>query len=360
MAGGAMIVGVGMVTSVGLGAEMTAASVRASISRMAESRLLDQRYKPFVLAEVPDTELPPLKAGLVSAELSARERRMLRMAAVALADCLANLPEAVESPPLFLALPEPGPAGESPSEHFLAHLAEQCGAAFDLERSESYRSGRVGGLTAIGRAAERMNGGGASLALAGGVDTYRDSALLAALDAEGRVASEVNPDGFIPGEGAGFLLLTSERSASNPGLAPLASTSRVAMGFEEGHLYSEQPCSGNGLAEVVARLAAAEARGQPIQAVSASMNGESHWAREWGVAYIRNSDAFAGDHEMHHPADCFGDTGAASGPLQVGLTAIGLKNEYRRAPGLVYCSSDRGERAGLIVHSISVDARRGE
>jgi 3-oxoacyl-[acyl-carrier-protein] synthase-1 len=79
------------------------------------------------------------------------------------------------------------------------------------------------------------------------------------------------------------------------------------------------------------------------------MNGESHWAKEWGVGFIRNRAAFHPDHGMHHPADCVGDTGAACGPLMTGLAALGLRDGYRRGPCLVYCSSDDGPRAALAV-----------
>ena len=79
------------------------------------------------------------------------------------------------------------------------------------------------------------------------------------------------------------------------------------------------------------------------------MNGENHWAKEWGVSFIRNSAAFDPDHGFHHPADCYGDTGAACGPLMVGLAALGIRNGKQGGPTLVYGSSDRGERAALTV-----------
>jgi 3-oxoacyl-[acyl-carrier-protein] synthase I len=75
------------------------------------------------------------------------------------------------------------------------------------------------------------------------------------------------------------------------------------------------------------------------------MNGESHWGKEWGVSFIRNKAAFLADHASHHPADCLGDTGAASGPIMLGLAVHGLQNHYHRGPCLIYCSSDRGQRA---------------
>ncbi len=78
------------------------------------------------------------------------------------------------------------------------------------------------------------------------------------------------------------------------------------------------------------------------------MTGESHWAKEWGVAYLRAQSAFDDSHGFHHPADCFGDTGAASGPLMVGLAALGISGRYRRSPALAYGSSDHGTRAAVI------------
>jgi 3-oxoacyl-[acyl-carrier-protein] synthase I len=79
------------------------------------------------------------------------------------------------------------------------------------------------------------------------------------------------------------------------------------------------------------------------------MSGESHWAKEWGVAFLRTRAAFREGHGMHHPADSFGETGAAAGPLMVGLAALGIKGAYHRGPTLAYCSSDRGPRAAVMV-----------
>src|SRR5207247_5646166 len=86
-----------------------------------------------------------------------------------------------------------------------------------------------------------------------------------------------------------------------------------------------------------------------IQEVYSSMNGENHWAKEWGVTRIRSNGTFSPEHGMHHPADCYGDAGAACGPLMTGLAALGIKEGYRAAPALVYASSDQGRRAALSV-----------
>jgi 3-oxoacyl-[acyl-carrier-protein] synthase-1 len=185
--------------------------------------------------------------------------------------------------------------------------------------------------------------------LAGSIDSYRDPVILAHLDAAQRLKSAGNMDGCVPGEGAGFLLLTRASTAAAHSVAALASVSPVAAGFETGHLESAEPYRGDGLAAVFRQLTAGGAVQAPVGEVYSSMNGENHWAKEWGVAYLRNKALFQERHGMHHPADSFGDTGAACGPLFVGLAALGIKHGYRRAPVLVYGSSDAGPRSALVV-----------
>jgi 3-oxoacyl-[acyl-carrier-protein] synthase-1 len=123
----------------------------------------------------------------------------------------------------------------------------------------------------------------------------------------------------------------------------------MASGFETGHLYSEEPYRGEGLARTFQQLVEQDIVDAPIGDVYSSMTGESHWAKEWGVAYMRTKAAFRDDVAVHHPADSFGETGAASGPLMVGLAALGIRGHYRRSPVLAYGSSDRGARAAVIV-----------
>ena len=85
--------------------------------------------------------------------------------------------------------------------------------------------------------------------------------------------------------------------------------------------------------------------------VYSSLNGESFWAKEWGVASLRFHSRFEKALRVEHPVECFGDPGAALGPLMVGLAAIGLTRGYRKGPCLVYCSSDREERAAVLVRA---------
>jgi 3-oxoacyl-[acyl-carrier-protein] synthase I len=339
------VVGVGMVTAVGLTAPETAASVRAATARFAETSLMDKRFEPFTLAEVPEDGLPDLVEGLGNAGVTARETRMLRLGSLALRECLKALPQPEPGPGLTLALPETSTTRPLDGQLFLQRFAQQTGGSFELRRSDASHRGRAGGLAAVAQAAEAIRTGQARFMLAGGIDTYRDLYVLGTLDMEQRVKSAANLDGFVPGEGAAFLLL----GRADGGAAPIAAVSQVALASENGHLYSDQPYRGEGLATAIQQLVQSGAAASPIQEVYSSMNGEHHWAKEWGVAFLRNRSAFLADHGMHHPADCCGDTGAACGVLMVGLAALGIKQGYRHSPALVYGSSDRGQRAAVLV-----------
>jgi 3-oxoacyl-[acyl-carrier-protein] synthase I len=343
-----VVVGIGMTTAVGLSAKETAASERAGTMRFAESHFHDRRYNPFTLALVPDDGLPTLARELRRVKLAARENRLLRLATQPLRESVAALPAGVPRPPLLLVLPDATPARPIDGAVFLDLLTRQVGGVFDGTRSEAHCLGRPGGVLALGRAAEWIRAGVAPFVVVGGVDTFRDLCVLAFLDAEGRVKSEANLDGFIPGEGAGFLLLGSRRNAESSGAEVLAVLSAVAHGVEPGHLHSEEPYRGAGLAAAV-QSAAAMAPPGTLRSIYSTMNGESHWAKEWGVAFLRSRAAFAEEHAIHHPAEYFGDLGAASGPVLIGLAALGIRGGYRSGPCLVCASSDRETRAAVIV-----------
>ena len=343
-----VVVGIGMMTPVGLTTAETAASVRSATMLFAETPIRDHRFEPFTLAEVIEDGLPQLVDEVAAAPgLTSREARMLRLAAMPLRECLKSLTPGTTAPGLVLALPEMQTTLPLDGKKFLQRFAQQTRNSFNMKQSAAPHVGRAGGLAAIGQAAETIRQGKARLMLAGGVDTYRDLYVLGTLDMEKRVKSSVHLDGFIPGEGAAFVLLASPDAAREGGLVPLARISPVFQGMEQGHLYSKEPYRGEGLAMAVEKLAASGTEGAPIAEVYSSMNGESHWGKEWGVSFIRNKAAFLPDHAIHHPADCLGDTGAAAGLIMLGLAVYGLHDHYHRGPCLVYCSSDRGQRAVL-------------
>ena len=347
----AAILGVGMMTAVGIGAKQTAASVRAGITRFSETAIHDKRFEPFVMSILPDEVLPPLEPEVDKIiGITARQSRMLRLAAPAIQEALENVPD-IENIPLYLGVPEPLPGRPKPVDDlFLEHLSAQSGVHFNVAESKLFPQGRSAGLFAIENAMQRLASGTSQFVIVGGVDTYVDLYLLGTLDMEGRILGLGTMDGFVPGEGAAFLLLGSPDKSSILSNEPLARIQAVGTGYEEGHRYSEEVYRGDGLAEVFqATFSSDNGSIGKVRTVYAGLNGENFGAKEWGVAYMRNKDYFDDDFRLEHPVDCFGDPGATLGPLMTGLSAIGLTNKAIDAPCLVWCSSDYGTRAALTV-----------
>jgi 3-oxoacyl-[acyl-carrier-protein] synthase-1 len=334
------ITAVGMITPVGANSKMTAASVRSGISAYQESTILNRKFNPMTMSLVPDDALPALEAELSKQALSLRQQRMLRLATPALQQLAEKLLEPV---PLLLCGPEKLPGRRSVvSDKFLKQLAVQSKALIDLENSYVFPQGRAAAFYALEAAMQLLASGSHHQVMVGGVDSFMDLSLLATLDADDRVQAEGVMDAFVPGEAAAFLLLKLADSASSVTVYP------PGMADEPGHRYSAEAYKGEGLANAMAE-AISNASAATIKTVFSSFNGENFNAKEWGVAAIRNQQKLDSDFTIIHPADCYGDVGAATGPVLMALAAIGLLNGYYQKPALVWASSEIQQRAAVYI-----------
>ncbi len=344
------VAGIGMITAIGENAGMTAAAVRAGISGYQHVDEYDRSADPFKMALVPEAILPPLNKELERMGLAARQRRLLRLSVLAMQEALQMYP-ANKPLPLFLAgpetLPECAPALRSDFVHL---LNTQTGISIDSTMSRIFATGRAGGFQAIDMAFRYFEATGNDYVLVGGIDTCLDLYLLATLDKDARILTEDRQDGFVPGEAAGFLLLMSESAQKRMGDTSFTTIYPPGLANEAGHRYSREPYRGDGLSEAF-RYAIANANvkitGLSISSLYSSMNGESMAAKEYGVAVTRNQSSLAKDIQHHHPADCFGDIGAAFAPVLTGIIAS-HKRPVKQAT-LVYCSSDTQLRGAMVV-----------
>lgn len=360
----AEILGIGMVTPVGLSARQTAASVRTGIGRLAESYVTDRCGEMMVMGLCDLAELPPLVEDLddpddPAQELSPRQDRLARLAGPALLEALGS--ESRTALPLLLALPEHhAETRDAVGAEMTAILAAQTGRSFDGDSSRTYALGRAGGFAALGDALEMLADRGdrrdrrapPRLVLVGAVDSYLDLGLLQALDESGRLKTGEISDGFVPGEGAAFLLLGAAGSAARSGRRPIARIAAVGRAIEPGHLYSEEPHRGDGLSAAFGALFAAAGGGASnvdVGCVYAGLNGESYWAKEWGVAQIRCAAYLRDGLRIEHPADCFGDAGAALPLIMLGLGALELSRDRIDGDCLVWGGADRGERGAALL-----------
>jgi 3-oxoacyl-[acyl-carrier-protein] synthase-1 len=342
------VAGVGMITPVGFDAASTTAAVRAGVSAYKASEHYNKNYNPMRMAVVPEDALPPLNPSIISnVGLTSREQRMLRLVAPALEEVMQSVSLTI-APPLLLAVPESLP--ESPisiKSKFLDYLVTQTGIQINKPFSRIMAKGRAGGIKVVEMAFKYFDTTGNDAVLIGGVDTYIDNNLLGRLDYQDRILAEEIMDGFVPGEAAGFMLLVSSRVIDKLPHRPLASLSYPGIAEEKGHLYSEEPYTGEGLALAFHR-AIEQADSKILHSIYASLNGESLGAKEYGVAYLRNKSAFAEDLSVVHPADCFGDIGAAFGPVLMGIAALNKNTDV-----MCYCSSDMEMRAAIHLNVLS-------
>lgn len=337
------ILAAGLVTPVGMRAATSAAAVRAGIVRIRLTDLLDRQLNSVRAGFLADPTLDRLAAAssVPKSEGSPYRRRLLQLAAPALLEAAQDLRAAV---PLFLALPEQAPGD------LLEELVRSSGTPVDTASSQVVGGGRAAGLLGIERAASWIAERHGGLALIGAVDSYATTDRLAALEEDERLRVEGACDGFIPGEAAAFLLVGAGARARARG-GPLARITAYGVGQERGHFHSDFPHLGDGLSQALREALSSVSTARAVRCVYAGFNGESFWAKEWGVAFTRNADRFSDGFQIEHPAECTGDVGAALGPMMLALAAIGHRKKHHAGPTLVWCGSDRELRAAALLES---------
>jgi 3-oxoacyl-[acyl-carrier-protein] synthase I len=340
----AEIVGVGIECAVGLNAAPAAAAIRAGISRVAESRIFDKYGEPLVMGLVPDDLLSPLVNG-VGEKLSPWRSRLVQLATRPLLEAFGETTRGRAPIPLLLGAPE---AFDGHERALIDLIYRQTGDRVDRSRSQVIARGRAAGLATLGPALRLLETQEAEMVLVGGVDSYLESTRLRLLDKEGRLKTGPVSDGFIPGEGAAFALLAAPGTSARAKTRPWATILGVGFGRELGHMYGSEPYRGDGLSGAFRQVFDVY-DAPPVQCVYCTFNGESFWAKEWGVAFVRSKAHFAEPLRFEHPADCIGDAGAGLGAILLGLAAVGLQRGYRQGPCLVFGSSDHDLRVAVLL-----------
>lgn len=339
----ASLAATGILCPIGRGAAQVWASARARISRVGASAVMDRLFEPIQMGLVPKDALEPqLPPEIELLPLPSRARRMLRLGAPA----LRQVADAVGDSPvrLYLALPQLSLEEAPWLQGFALHLANVAGMTLDAADSRVVPAGRAGALVALELALDALASDPQRPVVVGGVDTLLDLKLLAHLHAEGRILGSRVSDGFIPGEGAAFLVL----SGSQGGAASIT-VQGAASAADAGHRSASVPARGEGLAQALEILRARAGASAPVATVVAGLNGESFEAKQWGVARARHSDFFAPLVRIVHPADCMGDAGAALGAILLVVAAAALSSAARPGPALVWAASDGEARACALL-----------
>jgi 3-oxoacyl-[acyl-carrier-protein] synthase I len=266
---------------------------------------------------------------------------------------LARQPIPVKTVPLFLGLPELKP-GLPPDLHTtLASRIERLDHhGIRVSPIAVIPHGHSAGLMALEYGWRHLQQGRAEFCLVGGVDSYLAPETMEWLDAEGQLMSGQNRAGFPPGEGAGFSLLVRSSIAQRYHLQLLAQILNVVTAVEPSPIKTKTVCVGAGLSEAIARAARVLRLPQErIDRTYCDMNGERYRNEEFTFAVLRNQKLFVDANNYIHPADCWGDLGAASGPLFLGLAVASASRGYANGPRvLLWASSELGQRCAAVLH----------
>jgi 3-oxoacyl-[acyl-carrier-protein] synthase-1 len=97
-----------------------------------------------------------------------------------------------------------------------------------------------------------------------------------------------------------------------------------------------------------------------ISDIICDINGERYRGEEWGFVCLRLPQYFNDPTAYRSPADCWGDMGAASGPLFMMLACQAAERGYAKsARCLVWAGSENGLRGAVVLGWENIAQRDG-
>ena len=139
-------------------------------------------------------------------------------------------------------------------------------------------------------------------------------------------------------------------TAKRNGWPVLAHVAAAATAKEPLPLGSDGACTGLGLTAALQGVISSLKLPQKITATYCDLNGERHRNEELAYTLLRTQLAFVDAHDYLCPADCWGDVGAASGPLYAMLAISAAQRGYGAGTlPVMWAGSDDGLRAAVLL-----------
>lgn len=217
----------------------------------------------------------------------------------------------------------------------------------------SFPNGHAAGLLALNAAFGKLEDGSYDGCVVAAVDSYIQPYTLEWLEEQDQLHGaglHNNAWGFIPGEGAGALLLARRSVVERLGLDPLARITGVGIAFEPKRIKTETICIGEGLTKAFRSVLDRLPNGVKVSDLYCDMNGEPYRADEYGFSCLRTKEYFHSASNFIAPADSWGDISAAGAPLHMQLAVIaGIKGYANGTFAMVWASSEAGDRAAAVL-----------
>lgn len=331
------VLNIGLVTSVGLSAPASCAAIRGAITNHTRTRFMGASGEWLSAAQVALES--PYRGTL----------KLVKMLSLAVEECLTPRPELdVSQVPLLLCLAEADRPGRlrGIDTQLLPAVQRELNRAFHAQLSGVLPHGRVAVAMALAEARTILLRRDAPFVVIAATDSLLVAATLASFQTEGRLLTSRNSNGFVPGEGAGAILVSLD-SADRP-TALLC----VGMGFDEERatVASEEPLRADGLTRAITQaLAAAGCEMHDLDARITDNSGERYYFKESALALSRTLRKRKEEFDIWHPADCVGEVGAVIGIAAIAVAAAATTKGYSPGPNLLFHSgNDQGRRAALI------------
>jgi 3-oxoacyl-[acyl-carrier-protein] synthase-1 len=325
----------GLVTPVGLSAPASCAAFRAKISNPTETRFIDSSGE-WILAHQVQLEQP--WRGLT---------KLAKMAAMAIDEALAEVPRSEwKGIPLLLCVAEPERPGRAPNlDDRLFGLIE---AALDVRfhpGSSIVPHGRVSVAVALAQARQLLSQPGIGHVVIAATDSLLSWPTLSHYVQKARLLNETNSNGFMPGEGAGALLV------GRPGQREALLVSGIGFGREAAHIESEEPLRGDGLSSAIkAALVDAGLQMHDLEFRITDVSGEQYYFKEAALALSRTLRQRKAEFDIWHPAECTGEAGALAGASVVAAAEAACRKRYAHGPDiLAHMVNDSGPRAAITL-----------
>jgi len=183
------------------------------------------------------------------------------------------------------------------------------------------------------------------LVLIAATDSLLTRATLGVYEGEERLLTPRNSNGFMPGEGAGALLV------GQPGVKGELLCTGIGFAMEKAHIGSGEPLLAEGLSAAI-KIALAEA-GCGLHELDyriSDISGEQYYFKEAALALLRVLRQRKEEFDLWHPAEGIGEAGATAGVAALTVAAVAARNAYALGPRvLAHLANDAGQRAAAIL-----------
>jgi len=340
------ITAVNSITAVGHDGRMTAAAVRAGISRfMEDEEFSDRDGNPITVARI---------NGIEDVDQYDPAARMADIAGFCLKNILneyfMETTRRCSQINLFMGVPTVKRPGKRFEENFKDPLKMILDKWTNKVEIEVIPQGNASMHFAVNEVSKRIECCPTAICIVGGIDSLLMQSSLKWFDQVGRLKSDSDGchQGLIAGEAVGFIIIEDAAQARKENRPVLARITGLGLSVEPDTRATNSPSRNSGLTNAC-HAAMTGVKDNDIRALFSDLNGEKLRSKEWGMADMRCFKERHEDRKMWHPANCYGDIGAASGTLLANIVTQGFVRNWLQTPVLIFCSDDHGPCGALVL-----------